>query len=652
MRPARPRRRSPQPFRGETAAARIVREHAAISGADPRRLAAALYEEAARLLDGAADGPPPNVAAQLARNALALFPVSRDEAAAGAITPEWLEDLHRLSRPNADHKRHGRWYTARPIAHYMARRAMAAADDADAPDALTALDPACGCGALLTPMFEAMVARYRRRRPEAAPAEAVSAALGGIIAADVDARAVETAVRRLRYAAERLAGGPVEAAPRTFVGDTLTAPPERLAPGGADVVVMNPPYLGNRYFAALPDPHAARAALREAFGWNDDLYAHFLERAWEWMRPAGVLCAITSDTFLAIPSKARTRETLRRRRLLEIVRVPPSAFAASVGTCITVATHRAPDPDGCVAYLDARAAPETAWDAMETDPPPPAVERHTVPASAWMDQNTPFYRPTPRAVAMFRRYLSGEPEGMVSLGDVAPARDCGINSGNVRHRLFFADHADGREMLIQGRQLERFRVRWDSPAARYRWVDIAFQPDPSRPGIGRGGKPSAHGETWGFRGDTRIFRAPERIFLRQTEDDLFAAYLRQNPDTPTYTDNTVFTLVLNDRGRELGLTYPYLLALLNSAFLNALYHALSQERGRAQAQVKVGYVNRLPIAIPTPAQRLAIERCAHRAMDEAEAGRPLTAIQWQLDTLVDTLYEAHSLPPDPVREGR
>lgn len=199
-------------------------------------------------------------------------------------------------------------------------------------------------------------------------------------------------------------------------------------------------------------------------------------------------------------------------------------------------------------------------------------------------------------------------------------------------------------MLIQGRQLERYTVRWDSPAARYRWVDIHYQPDPSTLGVGRGGKASAHGETWGFRGELSVFRERERIFLRQTEDDLFAAYLRQDPQAPTYTDNTLFTIVLNDFGRESGLTYHYLLGLLNSAFLNELYHALSQEEGRAQAQVKVGFVNRLPIFLPTDKQRYEVEEWVRKAIGEAEAGRPVTAIQWQLDALVDALYRTDTLP--------
>jgi methylase of polypeptide subunit release factors len=628
----------------------------------------ALYEEALRRILAVARqqevAEPPHPAygplAQIAVNALALYPVSLDEAVPGALNPEWLEEFHRLSRPDADHKRHGRWYTPRPIARYMARRALEMAALRRPMDNITVLDPACGCGALLVPVFEEVVAFHRRREPRAKAPDVVRHSLEHIIAADVDPRALETALIRLNIAAERLAGERIHAAPQTYCGDTLTVRPAAIAPEGVDVVVMNPPYLGNRYFASLKNPEKARIALRKAFGWNDDLYAHFLHRAWDWLRPGGCVCAITSDTFLTIASKARTRDTLRTHALREIVRVPASAFAASVNTCITLAVRAEPELFDTIDYVDAREAPEEAWETLETEPPPKGVERLHVPAQAYADPTIPFFRPTPRAVDLYNRYFAEtgsesrvpsddpytrhpapgtQPPHLCRLGEVAPAKDCGINSGNVRHRIFFIQEAPGLRKLIQGRQLERYIVRWDSPNAQYKWVDIDYQPDPERRGQGRGGRESPHAETWGFRGELGQSPPAERLFLRQTEDDLFAAYLRQSDDDPVYTDNTLHTLLLTDAGRALGLTYHYLLGLLNSAFLNELYHLLSQEEGRAQAQVKVAYVNRLPIAVPTAEQREEVEHWVYQAIEAQEMGQPITAIQWQLDTLVAGLYQ-------------
>src|SRR5690606_8900485 len=121
-------------------------------------------------------------------------------------------------------------------------------------------------GALAVPMLEEIVGHHARRAPHRSRAEIVAEALRRFIVADVDAGALETAVFRLRMAALRLSLPSLEAqgleaappGPRTFHGDTLTAEPTAVAAEGVDIVLMNPPYLGARYFEALPHPESAR----------------------------------------------------------------------------------------------------------------------------------------------------------------------------------------------------------------------------------------------------------------------------------------------------------------------------------------------------------------------------------------------------------
>lgn len=648
-------RRTRRPTFSELPATEIVR-NAAGEGVDPAALARALYVVSRQALSRAsgelyfepAEQPEPRML-RLAENAIALFPVSLTEGISGSLNPEWLEEFHRLSRPDADHKRHGRWYTSRPIARYMARRAIVTLTRDQLVETIDTLDPACGCGSLLVPIFEEIVAFRQTRSPRADARDIVTETLQHLYAADVDAEALDTAMFRLRLAAHRLAGEATVFSPIGYLGDALCEQ-ERVVPQAVDLVVMNPPYLGNRYFDALEHPEQARKRLRDTFGWNDDLYTHFLAAAWDWLRPGGVMCAITSDTFLTIQSKARTRDTLRAHALREITRVSPAAFAAAVNTCITVAVNAPPELFDTLVYQDARAADEKAWDRMDEDPPPPGVERFLAPGQVYAYPDIPFYRPTPRATAIYERFWR-KPSGVtgpgsyVPLGQVAPARDCGINSGNVRYRLFFLDGRPGLKRLIQGRQLERYIVRWDSPSAKFRWVDVDYVPDRDRPGIGRGGRTSRAGETWGFRGGWEIHHETVRLFLRQTEDDLFAALHRQEPGDPLYTDNTVFTVLMGEEGVRLGLSYEYLLGLLNSGFLNELYHQLSQEEGRAQAQVKVGYVNRLPILIPSPEQKAEVEAYVLEAMAAQTEKRDLEPIQRRLDALVAEMYDVSSLPP-------
>ena len=152
---------------------------------------------------GGAGSACPDICA-LAENAVALMPVTLEEGVPGAITPEWLGDLHRMARDVADHKRLGRWYTPRPIARYMARRALAVAGLRRPLDTVAVLDPACGCGALAVPMLEEVVAFHAERAPDRTRHEIVEDALRNFTVADVDAEALQMAVLRLRLAAKRL----------------------------------------------------------------------------------------------------------------------------------------------------------------------------------------------------------------------------------------------------------------------------------------------------------------------------------------------------------------------------------------------------------------------------------------------------------------
>lgn len=69
----------------------------------------------------------------------------------------------------------------------------------------------------------------------------------------------------------------------------------------------------------------------------------------------------------------------------------------------------------------------------------------------------------------------------------------GIHSGNVRSKIFFAENAPNRKRLLQGKQIQRYGLYWDSPKAKYKFCDVNYQPLPI-PGIGRVGRPSSKNE--------------------------------------------------------------------------------------------------------------------------------------------------------------
>jgi hypothetical protein len=430
--------------------------------------------------------------------------------------------------------------------------------------------------------------------------------------------------------------------------------PELFASGGFDVVLMNPPYLGA---SRVPGDRRATMRgylkeLRPVYGFTGDLYVHFFHRGLQLLKSGGSLVAITSDSFLTNSTKEPLRRQLLRNTVQLIMPLGSGLFPATVYSAITVVQKgRTEDTPYDIRFCNRRDVGAAGQGALRfsTD------DAATVSSAQYEGSvGAVFFEPTAENSRLFTELLrEGTPAGVAGreylpLGDVAPALDTGIHSGNVRHKLFYRALPTGQVLprLLQGTQMVRYGVWWDSPDARYRYVDVEFRPDPKQMGMGRGGRPSGRREYWRFSGPPENHLVPERILLRQTADEPFAGYLCQG-DEVIYTDNTVHTLLLSEEGKARGLTYRYLLALLNSASLRWIYRAIAQERGRTLPQVKTGLVNRIPIALPRSAERGELEGLVSEIQGiHSERGFPLpeaavarmATLQSSIDQKVSALY--------------
>ena len=162
------------------------------------------------------------------------------------------------------------------------------------------------------------------------------------------------------------------------------------------------------------------------------------------------------------------------------------------------------------------------------------------------------------------------------------------------------------ERLIQGRQIGKWAVHWNSPSAKFMYCNPRYIPSNSL-GSGRGGKESKKKEYWGFSGDMNNHHKPERILVRQTGDSITAAYHSESVDGQFYTDNTLFSCFSKN-----SIPLKYFLAFLNSSLYNYIYQYLSAEQGKTLAQVKIGLLEVLPFK--------------HSSKDEAEVVNLVDAI--------------------------
>jgi hypothetical protein len=106
---------------------------------------------------------------------------------------------------------------------------------------------------------------------------------------------------------------------------------------GWDVVLMNPPYVGEKYVRARFGDRFVDA-LREIDGFSGDLLSHFMVRSLAAVRPGGVVSAIVSDTaFTMETTRDLRREIIDRSVPLSVAWCRPFPTVAVQGGVLTVA---------------------------------------------------------------------------------------------------------------------------------------------------------------------------------------------------------------------------------------------------------------------------------------------------------------------------
>jgi len=349
---------------------------------------------------------------------------------------------------------------------------------------------------------------------------------------------------------------------------------------GFDVVIANPPYIKKENLDSKTIQDLEEYYTEKTNGkikhWSDDLYVHFIFRGFEMVRNEGILSYITNDSFISLKSKLRVRSLLLKNKLLRLIRCPAETFQATIYTAVFVLQKSLPNNDyyyhsGYFSYPDFQYHDLGAI---------PYEVIHTLP-----DNRLIFAHPL---LPIYKRLAK-----LPKLKEYLRVLDTGIHSGNVREKIFFRDKVkDNLYRLLQGKQIERYGIFWNRSEAKYRYCDIYYKPKHQK-GVGRKGGKSRLREYWHFCGKIENHHQPERLLMRQSDDDLVVAYQNESEMGRFYTDNTLFTILpINNK-----ISLKYAMALLNSKLLNAIYHFLSQEEGKTLAQIKIGLVNELPFIL-------------------------------------------------------
>ena len=490
---------------------------------------------------------------------------------------------------------------------------------------LKILEPACGTGAFLMGILHKLVFLLRKldlhntqwRQLQVEPEEAFEKNTPDynrkfylikncIYGVDIQPMAIEIAKFRLflsLIADEGYALPNLDS--KFFCADTLlgmTTLPK------FDIVIGNPPYAKGQHLGPT-----LRAQLKQHYGWAGDLCDYFIFAGFERVAENGILAYIANDSYVAFSTKRRIRALFLENQLLHLVKAPAETFGAAVYTAIFI-------------LFKQKAAASHAYMSGEIDFPDFHYRQNGEVAYATIHQMPDKKFLLAKEDGLMMRLLSFE-----KMEKFCHILDTGINSGNVRKKLFFQEDNGNRHRLLQGRQIQRFSVQWDSPKAKYRFCDIDYEPLPI-PGIGRGGKPSRRNEHWGFGGAIENHHQPERLLMRQTDDDLIVAYHSEAELGRFYTDNTLHTIL----PKSPSVNLKYFLALFNSRLLNFVYHFVSQEAGKSQAQVKVAVVRKLPVVVPAEAAQRPIVALVDKIL--SAKGENRAELEREIDRHVYALY--------------
>ena len=354
--------------------------------------------------------------------------------------------------------------------------------------------------------------------------------------------------------------------------------PDVFKQGGFDCVIGNPPYVKKEHFS-----EETTGALQAMWNYVADLYVHFIFKDYELAKTDGLISLIVNDGFMGFKSTAKIRELFFANDLKGIVQCPAETFPqATIYTAIFVLCKR-PSPNHIY---------ETSRFVYE----PEKTDKILVRNFKWVNCGKVPYELSSHLVN--NRFIIGNDFVPVfnkfikfgKLKDICSVLDTGMHTGNCREKLLFkTKERNSLKKMLQGRQIKRYCFDWNSSNAKYKWCDINYVPL-NKLGIGRAGKKSKKKEYWHWCGDINNHSAAEKILLRQTDDDLIACYINKEKDGLYYTDNTLHTVLSQN-----GFSPKFILGLLNSRLVNRIYHFISQERGKAMAQVKTHVVESIPL---------------------------------------------------------
>lgn len=374
---------------------------------------------------------------------------------------------------------------------------------------------------------------------------------------------------------------------------------EVFAQGGFDIVIANPPYVRTK---GIPSEVKEELWQRfETFVRKADLYVCFLEQALGLAKARGVVCFITSSSYLRLDSFELIRQQLLKRTAIrELIEFQENVFeSAAVRTAILIAQPTM--ASGSIAASigdDARSAL--------------CQNRNSIEQRVWSEAPRNIFDLASTSILdRIRRKILDGGSAVSSLCEVSFGLKTGDDSKFISKQPF----AHHNQRLLRGRDICKYRLRWNGEYVCYDTAAMREHRKTARPGT------------------SERFEQP-KVLVRDTGDVLEAAF-----DAGNCYVKDVLILIAKPR-----IDYPLqaITALLNSLAVRFFYETTYQT-----IHVQQNELASIPIPPATAADKARLSQLAEACAAAAQRGDEATLAvhEAEIDQIVYRLFD---LTPDEI----
>ena len=406
--------------------------------------------------------------------------------------------------------------------------------------------------------------------------------------------------------------------------------------GGFDIVIGNPPYGAK---LSEKDKVLFKDLFSDVHMRTPETFCYFISQSIRLSKSNNsIISYIVPNNLFFQNENEKTRELLiYKNRLLRAINLGDSTFEnADVPTCIFLTSTGKKD-SYTISYSDYRLDKISSIDwnhGIEL------IENNVL-------KNIPAYSlgMNTKEVSLLNKVSTLG----ITINEIAEEMACGISTGGNKAFSISRTEAVEKELerdvihkVLFGYEIDKYKIDSDDNIIIYMQRDMKEKDYPNvlshlapyKEKLAKRSECKKGILPWWVMNRprySRLFEEP-KIIMRQTSDSIRCVY----DDSGYYVIDSI--LVLKTKNKEYD--YNYIVGVLNSCLTNFIYQGLTQEAGRAFAQVKPANVRKLYIPKVTQTQQVPIITLVDRII-AAKKVNPLadtTTEEREIDRLVYELY--------------